>query len=633
MRKVVCDIETNGLKGCDKLWIIVAKDVDTDEEFTFVRPDKDPQPFVSFMSEVDTWIGHNFLTFDAPTIERLVSGAVFEYDKIIDTLIISRLIHYEMQGRHSLDNWGRKLGFPKTEFSDWDYYSLAMKDYCVNDVRLNLAVYKYLLRWINQPDFELPIRVEHQIALVCMGMHNDGFPFDMPKAKEYYKEVLAKLEELDAIIAESFPPKVTSNVDYVVRAKKDGTPSKVGLPRGHDITGLNVGDTFNVTKTEPFNPGSPLQVVTALNEFGWKPIEKTKGHLAHLREREPVTNTIAHKQWKDKKDYYAEFGWKVSEANLATLPDDAPEGAKVLSDWLMYDSRRSKFEEWFNAYCEDTGCIHGNINHIGAWTHRMSHSAPNMANILSEHGRDGSIQYLGKEMRQLWTTTNQSKDSFILGTDASSIQLRILAHYLESEEYAKAVSEGNSDDGTDVHTLNAKLLGPACKGRPPAKTFIYAWLLGAGTGKVAEILQCAQRIAKESVDKFIEETPGLKRLKTEIIPADTERCYFVGLDGRKVVCNSEYLMLAGYLQNGESVVMKHANLLWRREFDVLGVQYKQRNFIHDEWQTEIFGCTEEEVLELGKIQANAIKTTGENLGVRCPLDGESKIGYTWYETH
>ena len=67
---------------------------------------------------------------------------------------------------------------------------------------------------------------------------------------------------------------------------------------------------------------------------------------------------------------------------------------------------------------------------------------------------------------------------------------------------------------------------------------------------------------------------------------DASRGYFDGLDGRKVQCNSEHLMLAGYLQNGEAVVMKHANVLWQKELKGLGIKYNQVDFVHDEWQTE-----------------------------------------------
>ena len=58
----------------------------------------------------------------------------------------------------------------------------------------------------------------------------------------------------------------------------------------------------------------------------------------------------------------------------------------------------------------------------------------------------------------------------LVGVDASGLELRMLAHYMKDEKYVKTVSEGNSKDGTDVHTVNQKAAGLAT--RDIAKTFI-----------------------------------------------------------------------------------------------------------------------------------------------------------------
>jgi DNA polymerase I-like protein with 3'-5' exonuclease and polymerase domains len=97
------------------------------------------------------------------------------------------------------------------------------------------------------------------------------------------------------------------------------------------------------------------------------------------------------------------------------------------------------------------------------------------------------------------------------------------------------------------------------------------------------------------------------------------------------VVPSEHYVLAGYLQNGESILMKTANLLWRRWADEDGLHYKQVNFVHDEWQTEFYNKDEGD--RLGVLQCDAIKKAGIDLGVRCALAGEYRIGRNWRETH
>mgnify|MGYP000853210334 FL=1 len=298
------------------------------------------------------------------------------------------------------------------------------------------------------------------------------------------------------------------------------------------------------------------------------------------------------------------------------------DAAHKLVEWLMLDSRRSTLEEWFEAYNPATQRIHGRFNHIGAWTGRMSHNSPNMANIPG-HG-----SAYGDEFRALWQAT---PGKFLVGADADGIQLRILAHYMNDKDFIEALTKGNKDDGTDAHTLNRVALGDACRSRDVAKTFIYAFLLGAGVGKIAQILDCDLETAREAIDNFLGYYPGLRALKDHRIPADAERGYFIGLDGRLIVCDSEHLMLAGYLQNGEAVVMKKANLIWRDKLRREGIQFQQVNFVHDEWQVEVESLTDATLC--GTLLVSSIEEAGKQLNLNCPLAGNFKIGTNWLETH
>lgn len=117
-----------------------------------------------------------------------------------------------------------------------------------------------------------------------------------------------------------------------------------------------------------------------------------------------------------------------------------------------------------------------------------------------------------------------------------------------------------------------------------------------------------------------------------MIPQDVQRGYFIGFDGRLVMCNSNHLMLAGYLQNGEVVIMKYANWLWRERLRKEKIPFKQVNFVHDEWQTMVID--KEGLPEyVGQIQAETIVQAGKDLGVKCPQAGTWRTGYNWMETH
>lgn len=343
---------------------------------------------------------------------------------------------------------------------------------------------------------------------------------------------------------------------------------------------------------------------------------------------------MTEKNQEDRGAKFAKYGWTLSENNLATLPDDAPDGGKKLAEWLTLEGRRSSLKEWLGHVKED-GRIHGRFTHIGAWTGRMAHSNPNQANIPAEfHGKvDSPVaevkdRYDG-QFRALWCVPD---NSWLVGTDAEGIQLRVLAHLMQSEEYVHAIVSGKKEDETDIHNLNRKALGMSHVTRDMAKTFIYAFLLGAGNAKIGQILKVNQREATQAVENFLNSIDGLANLKKKAIPAVARRGWFRGLDGRKVKVPSEHKTLAGMLQNGESVIMKHAALQWVRQAKEQFFDFKLVTWPHDEWQTEVYGSYEQ-AEELGTIQRQSIVDTGVKFDLICPMAGSTDIGRNWKETH
>jgi DNA polymerase-1 len=337
---------------------------------------------------------------------------------------------------------------------------------------------------------------------------------------------------------------------------------------------------------------------------------------------------------QDRGSKFARYGWTLSEANLNTLPEDAPEGGKRLAEWLTLEGRRSSLVEWLG-HVKDDKRIHGSFVHIGAWTGRMAHRNPNQANIPAEFHGDAKTaveqvkaKYDG-QFRALWCVP---KGSYLVGTDAEGIQLRVLAHLMRSEEYVHAIVSGKKEDETDIHNLNRKALGMSHITRDMAKTFIYAFLLGAGNAKIAEILKVNSKEAAQAVDNFMESIQGLAKLKKKRIPEIASRGWFTGLDGRRVKVPSEHKTLAGMLQNGESTIMKHAALQWVHRAKRQWIDFRLVTWPHDEWQTEVCGEYSDAEL-LGEIQRQSIVDAGKNFGMTCPLAGSTDIGKNWRDTH
>jgi DNA polymerase-1 len=617
--KVVIDIETDALDNPQNIWTIVVREVDNPDNVHIFSP-RNLDDFAEFAAGVTLWIGHNILSFDLPVLVTFFPDVDWDYRRCVDTLVISRLINYKIDGGHSLNAWGERLGYPKDNFSDFSRWSKELEARCVIDTSITLKLYKKLERYVYSPKWKDALRIEHDMQWVCKQMGDTGFHFDIMKANELIFDIKRQLEELDKGIFEDFKPKVVPVKEITPKATKFGTLNRSDfrfLGENPDLTPYSPGAAFTRIEYEAFNPNSVKQIVERLNAAGWKPTSKTKGHLLAERDKD-----------HEKLEHFKIYGWKIDEENLNTLPEDAPASAHNLAKRLMLASRLSDLEEWVGSYNERTGRIHGVFNPIGSWTHRMSHQRPNMANIPT-----GSSLY-AKEMRSLWDS-----EGYLIGVDAEGIQLRILAHYINDPEFTHAIVSGDKTTGTDVHTLNQRALGPVCRTRDDAKTFIYAWLLGARLRKISDILRCSLEDAGTAERQFLERIPGLKTLKEEQIPLDAKRGYFQGLDGRFVKCDSAHLMLAGYLQNGEVIVMKRATMLWMKELNKLGIDYRLVNFVHDEWQTETNESFETAKM-IAEVQAKAITQAGLDLEVRCPLagsfldgKGEYTIGKNWYETH
>lgn len=161
---------------------------------------------------------------------------------------------------------------------------------------------------------------------------------------------------------------------------------------------------------------------------------------------------------------------------------------------------------------------------------------------------------------------------------------------------------------------------------------IYAFLLGAGVGKVREIFDCSQAEAKEAIEKFIKAYPGLYGLKTKTIPEIADKGFFVGLDGRFIITTEERLVLAGMLQGGEAVIVKRAVIKACQELDKLGITYDLLNIVHDE---VIFMVDDDPEIsyKVKAIVEDCIASQGDELKLNCPMAGDGKIGYNWLQTH
>ena len=87
--RLAFDIETDGLlRGLTKIHCIVARDIDTDEEYRW--DNGDIKKGLAFLLTADELYGHNIIGYDYQAIREIYPKWVFK-GLTYDTLILSRL--------------------------------------------------------------------------------------------------------------------------------------------------------------------------------------------------------------------------------------------------------------------------------------------------------------------------------------------------------------------------------------------------------------------------------------------------------------------------------------------------------------------------------------------------------------
>ena len=585
MKEVVFDIEANGLKP-DKIWCIVAKPLG--EAVVSFGPNKIKEG-IDYLNKADVLIGHNIIGFDIPVISKLHGVDLSKTKVIKDTLVMSRLFNPVRENGHSLKTWGYILNIPKDEKpEDWDTYTPTMLTYCQRDVVLNEKTYQYLLE--EGEDFdEESIQLEHAVTSVLKEQEDTGFLFNEKEALLLVALLKERMFEVEQEVQKVFQPKMVDVKEVFPKLKKDGTLSKSGLTaeeyekiqKNYNVNHPEFANfSFMRKKLQEFNLGSRKQIGEYLTDFGWKPNRFT-----------PTGQPV------------------VDESSLAKVKD-IPE-ARLIAEFLLLQKRIAQIDSWILAVDSDSR-VHGFVIPNGTITGRMSHRAPNMAQVPS-----ASSEY-GKECRACWIVKDGYK---LLGVDASGLELRMLAHYMDNKEYTNEVTEG------DIHTTNQKLAG--LKSRDKAKTFIYALCYGAGDQKLSTILGGNTKDARRIREHFLDNLPSFKKLKNRVGKA-AKRGYLKGLDGRKIFIRNDYAALNSLLQGGGAIVMKRALVMLQALIKLQALDAKFVANIHDEWQMEV----REDITDfVGQLAVGCIEKAGEYYNMRCPLTGEYKVGGDWSETH
>ena len=536
---------------------VVVQDYDTGEMLSFVG-ETIPTKLVGFINDNPE---RKYIMHNGISFDAPVLnkllGVKIKLSQILDTLIISQMINPHIDGGHSLKAWGQRL-----DGEGKIDYDKGFDNYCEEMLTYCKA------------DVDLTRRLMQHLRPQIARFSNESV-----RLEHKVKMILNWQERegfyLDTKKAFSLMGKLEDESNII----KDNL-QKIFPPITHKRISEKTGKELK-SKIEVFNPGSRKQIASRLMELGWQPRKFT-----------PTKQPI------------------VDEKILSSL--NYPE-AKEVSQYLLLQKRVSQIKSWLDVVGSDNK-VHGRVFTLGCVSHRMSHNSPNMAQVPA------SYSPYGKECRHCWTVSDPEKNCLV-GSDASSLDLRCFAHYINDEKYTEEVVHG------DIHSYNQRLA--ELPDRPTAKTFIYAWLYGAGDQKIGEIVGGGIERGRQLREKFMDAIPAIKRLRN-YVDQSARKGIVKAIDGRYLIVRNQHSALNTLLQGAGAIVCKQwlvniIDLMKQKK-----IKAKPVANIHDEVQFEV--C-KEQAEEFGNITKEAMKCTEKQLYFKCPLDSEYSIGKTWKDTH
>ena len=442
-------------------------------------------------------------------------------------------------------------------------------------------------------DWLQALSIELKIAKIIHEQAQTGWLFDSAGCATHIGLLNNTMEGIHSKLKPQLPVNAKQfGVTMLEPFKLDGKLKKKATDW---IGGVIVVGAFTRVYFEDMNLSSDPQVKAFLLTLGWKPtLWNTRKKDSKNGKRGERTGPKLHEKGK-------------LCVNLEKLASSL---GKDIVKYVTVGHRRGLLEGLIKVVRAD-GRIPAEANPIGAATHRMTHKK--VVNIPSVEA------FYGEHIRGMFI----SREGYsIVGCDSKSNQARMLCHYMKDDVYTEAVVNG------DIHSTNqaaAKL-----DTRANAKTFFYGFIFGAGDAKIGKIVGGSSTAGKKLKAQFLHSLPKLKRLLDNVKKVIRVRGYLIGLDGRKVYCNSEHKALNYLLQSAEAIYMKYSQAFLYNAIKRRGLDARFVATVHDEYQLEVRDDHVEKVRELCLW---AMEHTGKYLNLTVPMEGDVKVGQTWAGTH
>ena len=361
--------------------------------------------------------------------------------------------------------------------------------------------------------------------------------------------------------------------------------------------------TSNILKAQEFNISSPKQLGEVLfEEMG-----------------------LVKKPKKTKSGQYS-----TSEETLQKIRGEH----KVIEHILDYREIKKLLSTYVNALPKivnpKTNRIHTTFNQSVAATGRLSSVRPNLQNIPIRTER-------GMKIREAFI----SRENYILlAADYSQIELRIMASLSKDKSMLEAFNQN-----IDIHSATAaKVYKVALEDvtrvmRSAAKSVNFGIIYGISAFGLSQNISVSRKEAKQIIDQYFEEFPGVKDYMDLSIQKAREqeyvetifgrRRYLKDINSRNAVMRSaaERNAINAPIQGAAADIIKIAMIDIDKKLKEMELNSKMLLQIHDEL---IFDVHPDELETLKKV---VIKSMSEACQLEVPLIVDVGVGANWLEAH
>jgi len=280
-----------------------------------------------------------------------------------------------------------------------------------------------------------------------------------------------------------------------------------------------------------------------------------------------------------------------------------------------------------------TGRVHTTYGQAVAVTGRLQSNNPNLQNIPVRTDR-------GKEVRKAFVPRDNKH--VLLSADYSQIELRIVAAISQDKNMCEAFKKG-----TDIHTATASRVYNVSEKdvtkemRYKAKSVNFGIIYGQGAFGLADNLGISRAEAKEIIDNYKKEFPGIQRYMDDTINFAREHGYVQTIMGRKRWLrdiNSANFTVRGFAERNAinspiqgtaadmiKLAMQKVHAAMKKE----KMQSKMLLQVHDEL---VFDALKTEAKELKPLIIECMQSAMP-LPCKVPVIAECGQGINWLEAH